>query len=355
MARIRSIQGTVLILILSSGACAEPRLGAGDTFGLASWNVENLFDAVTDGTEFAGYDPVNSDWDEHAYHAKLGQVVRVLEHVADADGLQILALQEIENRTVLSDLWTRVRSMGFRYGFMLDGTGGPFHNAVLSAYPITAARTHALSIPWAAPGRQILELDIVLSSDCTLVLFVNHWHSRRAGAAETEASRRVAAAVLARRIAARSTDSGVVILAAGDLNANYDDYARALEAYPTALLPVRQLHVYGGRDSIFLTDDWSRVGVHSLPEHRADGVVLYSPWKDGAGPGSYVFRNEWNTIDHVLFGNGFGPDGCVSLESFSVVAEPFMLDRHGAPRRFLRDRATGYSDHLPLVARLRLR
>ncbi|TVQ24074.1 MAG: endonuclease/exonuclease/phosphatase family protein [Spirochaetaceae bacterium] len=343
----RSVVVSVLSLFLMSVSCRTDGLSPGDSFVVASWNVENLFDAVSDGTEFEGFDPARGGWNERLYHAKLTNTVRVIDELS-SEGPAVLALQEIENRRVLSDLWDQLVGHRFRYGFMIDETGGPFHNAVLSRYEIADARVHALSMPWAAPGRLILELDIVLNRELTLVLFVNHWHSRRAGAVETEPSRRLAAALVARRVTARSGEVGTGILVVGDLNANHDDYARASGSYQTALMPVSRIHAYDGRSALFLSGDPAEV-------HHPDGVVLYSPWKNGAGPGSYVFREEWNTIDHMLFGAGFGADGMLELEEFRVLAEAFMLTASGAPRRWRSDRASGYSDHLPLVARIRLR
>ncbi len=343
----RSVAVTLISLCLMPVSCRTDGLSPGDSFVVASWNVENLFDAVSDGTEFDGFDPVRGGWNERLYHAKLTNTVRVIDELS-SEGTAVLALQEIENRQVLSDLWDRLADHRFRYGYMIDETGGPFHNAVLSRYEISYARVHALSMPWAAPGRFILELDIVVNSDVTLVLFVNHWHSRRGGEVETEPSRRLAAALVARRVIERSGEDGIGILVVGDLNANHDDYARASGSYQTALMPVSGIDTYDRGGSLFLSGDPSDV-------QQYDAVVLYSPWKNGAGPGSYVYREEWNTIDHMLFGAGFGAGGVLELEEFRVVAEAFMVTASGAPRRWRSDRASGYSDHLPLVARIRLR
>lgn len=339
------------VFVLLSASCSQASLGPGEAFTIATWNTENLFDAHADGTEYGRYDPAHGEWDERSYHAKLDNTIRVVDATA-AEGLEILVLQEVENRRVLGDLWQRLERYRFDYAFMLDEAPGAVHNAVFSRFPIVGARMHALSMPWAEPGRFILELDIALNLRQTLVLFVNHWPSRRGGASETEASRRVAAAVIARRVHARGEDGEVAVLVAGDLNTNHDEYERIRGSYPSALLPVSLSDVYGRRDHVYLTDDLAYLRPGGQTRGSADPVVLYSPWSAGAGPGSYVFDGEWYTIDHLLFGPGFAPNESLRLESFSVVAEAFMLDHRGAPLRFRTDRASGFSDHLPLVARI---
>ncbi|MFW6233877.1 MAG: endonuclease/exonuclease/phosphatase family protein [Spirochaetota bacterium] len=344
--------GVLPVLLLVGASCAQARLTPGDAFTLVTWNTENLFDAHADGTEYDRYNPLRGEWDERSYHTKLNNAVRVIGAAAAAEDLGILVLQEVENRAVLGDLWDLLDRYQFEYAFMLDEAPGAVHNAVFSRFPIIEARTHALSTPWAEPGRLILELDIALNPEQTLVLFANHWPSRRGGAEETEASRRVAAAVIARRAHARSDDRDAAVLVVGDLNTNHDEYERVRGAYPTALLPASRAGIYGGRDHIFLTDDIAglRSGGDSGAAHG--GLVLYSPWNDGAGPGSYVFDGEWYTIDHILFGRGFAPEEALRLDTFTVVADAFMLDHRGAPIRFRVDRASGYSDHLPLAVRI---
>lgn len=349
--RVALVRWLLPAVVLLSVSCSQASLAPGEAFTLATWNTENLFDAHADGTEYERYDPARGEWDERSYHTKLDNTIRVIDAAA-AEGLEILVLQEVENRRVLGDLWQRLERYRFEYAFMLDEAPGAVHNAVFSRFPVVDARVHAYSMPWAEPGRYILELDIALNPQQTLVIFANHWPSRRGGASETEASRRVAASVIARRVQARGDD--VAILIAGDLNTNHDEYERVRGSYPSALLPVYRSGEYGDRDHLYLTDDFADLRAVGESGRLADPVVLYSPWSDGTGPGSYVFAGEWYTIDHLLFGPGFAPNDALRLESFSVVAEAFMLDHRGAPRRFMADRAAGFSDHLPLVARIAL-
>ncbi|MCL1817338.1 MAG: hypothetical protein FWG35_00315, partial [Spirochaetaceae bacterium] len=74
--------------------------------------------------------------------------------------------------------------------------------------------------------------------------------------------------------------------------------------------------------------------------------VFYSPWLDNPPhAGSYYYRG-WETIDHALLSPGLVGETGLVFESFDVVREDFMLTAAGTPRK-------EYSDHLPILVRLR--
>ena len=350
--------GAFVVVVLALPSCSG---GNSDELIVASYNVENLFDAVYDGTEYSSFDPRTDSWGPNRYARSLENTAMVIKDLGGGNGADVLALQEIENRNVLGDLADELEPMGYRYKFLVTNSG-PFHNAVFSRIPITSVRAHGLSLPWSAPGRYILEVDVQWGSHAVR-LFVNHWHSKVSGEQESEASRREAAAVLVRRIRETYTQGGPPVIAVGDLNANADEYARSGGSYSTALRPEATLGMYDPKDGLFLTSHPERAGITD------EGVVLYSPWKsrlhgrtEGAEtepPGTYVFRGTWNTLDHILLGPGLSQ--CDAADSprtlhaarFEVIAEPYMLNASGAPLRWRSDRASGYSDHLPVQITLR--
>jgi hypothetical protein len=78
----------------------------------------------------------------------------------------------------------------------------------------------------------------------------------------------------------------------------------------------------------------------------AGQTVFYSPWMDDPPfPGSYYYRG-WETIDHTLLSPGLVDAAGLVFDSFAVIRKDFMLSASGAPKR-------EYSDHLPLLVRLR--
>ena len=70
-------------------------------FKVASYNVENLFDAKMDGGEYEEYMPENKHgWNEAMLQIKIANLARVIKDM-DAD---VIALAEIENKEVLEKL-----------------------------------------------------------------------------------------------------------------------------------------------------------------------------------------------------------------------------------------------------------
>ena len=64
---------------------------------IATFNVENLFDATIQGTEYSDF---KTNWNNAKFRAKLKNISNVIKDL-NAD---IIALQEIENKGVLNEL-----------------------------------------------------------------------------------------------------------------------------------------------------------------------------------------------------------------------------------------------------------
>ncbi len=324
--------------------------GSGVTsFTVMNYNVENLFDDVSDGTEFRGFDPAHDDWDTRSYHAKLDNIAAVVE-AAVSGGPDVLALQEIENPRALQTLAEEyLGRFGYEEVVMVQVPGIAFNVALLSRFPVRRVASHRLRPDPPARLRNILEVELAVEYQ-RLIVFVNHWKSKYGGGGELTEPLRIAAAELLRlrlfELLSEDPETHIIVL--GDLNLSYDEYRRVEKAYQTALIPKsasypEEYH----RSSLFVTDEVERAGI------RGDKVVLYSPWKSAPERGSYVYQQSWYTIDHMLFSPAMlRPDG-LELESFSVVKEEFMLNRFGEPLRWDSATRSGFSDHLPLLARVR--
>ncbi len=68
-----------------------------------SYNVENLFDDVDDGTEFRDYDPEKGKWDAEAFALRVDTIAEVVRKAVPG-GPDILLLQEVENENALRAL-----------------------------------------------------------------------------------------------------------------------------------------------------------------------------------------------------------------------------------------------------------
>jgi len=340
----------VVILALCSA-------GATSALTILSYNVENLFDDVRDGTEYREFDPGRGKWNGESFHLRVKALSEVVRKSV-AGGPDILLLQEVENGHTLQVLLTEgARGMGYSWYALVPKNGLAANVAIASRLPIARIRTHAVG-PWkgvkntSLPVRDILEAQFEISGH-TLYLFNNHWKSKTEGMKATEPSRRESASVLARRICEILTqDPAADIVAAGDMNENVDEFTRAGRRYVTALMPARD----GGREP------QAAPGI-SLAETAppfagpAGRCVLFDPWfeLDPAARGSYAWQGDWLTVDHMLLSAGlFDRLGFTyRRSSFTALKMPFLLDERGLPRRWTdRGGRNGFSDHLPILLAL---
>ena len=65
-----------------------------------SYNVENLFDDVDDGTEYPEYDPGRGSWSSEAFPLRVDTIAEVVRKSVPG-GPDILLLQEVENGNAL--------------------------------------------------------------------------------------------------------------------------------------------------------------------------------------------------------------------------------------------------------------
>lgn len=112
---------------------AQPRPKAPGSVRVATYNVENLFDAHDD-PELSGD---NEDIDDEKPAGELRAVARAIRRL-DAD---ILTLQEIESESALLEFRdTYLADMGYEHVVSIDaGTGRGIEQSVLSRFPIASA------------------------------------------------------------------------------------------------------------------------------------------------------------------------------------------------------------------------
>jgi endonuclease/exonuclease/phosphatase family metal-dependent hydrolase len=332
-----------------------------------SYNVENLFDDVDNGTEFRDFDPGRGTWDAEAFALRVDTIAEVVRKAVPG-GPDILLLQEVENENALRALVEEgLAGMGYTQAVMVPKKRLAANVAVVSRLPV--ARVHAWQVGAfeRSPVRDVLEVEIETGgrpgassakgvSSAILHLFANHWKSKTGGARETEISRLESAWVVARRVREiLAADPAADVVIAGDFNENVDEYARAGRRYMTALLPAgEETPAEAARSSLFLASSARQLGIVE------DRLVLYEPWFEVAESkrGSYVFQKEWQTMDHMLLSSGLFDAKGFSYRwgSFAAVRLPFLLLPDGSPKRWTGLKgARGFSDHLPLVITLDMR
>lgn len=310
-------------------------------FSVSSYNVENLFDAKFQGSEYDDYTPGKHNWNEKAAKIKLQHTAEV---ICDINS-DIIGLQEIENRYVFDELQKLLRVVGCEYKYSAITTK-PFSSvqvALLSRYHIASHREIVVS---SSPKvRNILEVTLDIDSKPFLV-FVNHWKSKSSGGKESARVR--TATVLAKRIMQLNKDSEYVIL--GDLNSRYD----APNSLEPALNDTSGITAIG--DIIHTYKDSAPIGksqIMKLPKG-----FHYNLWNElpAKKRWSHGFKNQKSAIDHIIappsLFNGQGIE--YKDNSFSVFAPRYLLNKYGGINRWKikngNHAGSGYSDHLPIIA-----
>jgi endonuclease/exonuclease/phosphatase family metal-dependent hydrolase len=339
-------------ILLAFSGCRFPLGGGEETVSILSWNVQNIFDASDDGSEYPDFRS-SSGWRVDDYRNRLTALAEVLS-VAVKDGADIILLQEIENQRVLQDLNNDyLFSLGYRYLAASDQEGTAVQVGLLSRFPIRDVLSRTLSLPAAPPMRPILEVELELPGEIPLLILLCHWKSKAGGAEETELWRRAAANLVARRIQELSRKRPELpILVAGDLNEAWNEYELTERAYPTALFPWGEEYL---EDEMGYRPLWVSGEPVELDGPGGGVALLYSPWAaDSSLRGSYLYRGSWEKIDHLLFTEPFFDRRGVEFSTFEVFRGfPWSSDE-GHPKGWSRSTGYGYSDHLPIGCILEL-
>lgn len=303
---------------------------------LMEWNCENLFDTLHDyGKDDVEFTPDgNYRWHSGRYWHKLRNMAHT---IMDAGGLQpvdLVALCEVENDSVLYDLTHRTRMAALGYQYVIDE--GPDLRGVEAALlyrPETFCLLHhdSHSVPHDAqkerPTRDVLHCCGRLWNGDTLDVVVVHFPSRRGGAKASEGYRLRAAGVVRSLV----------------------DSLKAVRAFP-AIVVMGDCNDEPSDKSLKLMEQGGMTNVSARAEAVGDGV---EPKRLATIRGTYYYQHQWNRIDNILVSDEalgrwkkaecciFAPDYLLEADAEGYV-KPFRLylgpSYHG-----------GVSDHLPLL------
>lgn len=303
------------------------------------WNVENLYDTIND--------PLKSDeeftpegtnsWTGDRYRAKLDRLAEAISQMAtDAtpDGLALMGLCEIENKSCLNDLVKNPRLKSRNYKTIL--LEGPDARGVDPGFiynpnyfkPTKVLSYHVTVVTDTAhKTRDELLVTGLLNGEPVAVL-VNHWPSRRGGEMASRPNR-IEAGRVAKHIADSITAAapGTKIIIMGDLN---DD--------PTNESVKRQLKSFG-----------------DLSHPKGD---FFDPMEDlyEKGIGTIAWEDAWNLFDQIIINKPLWPNGYKSFQYYNVRVfnKPFLRSDFGGYKgypfhTFSGGKYTGgYSDHFPV-------
>jgi hypothetical protein len=350
---------------------------AADEFKLATYNVENLFDAQHDlgkldhtflptnhpdkaeycnnlSTEFYKKQCLQTNWTNEKVRWKLGNIRKALAEQGPLP--DFLAVQEIENERVAGAL---AKTLGYDK-FLI--TNSPDERGIDVALLYNESKfvyvDHA-EIDVSDRGlktRNILRAHFRPRGGVgglTLGLFVNHWPSQSKGPRVRETVAKRLAAEIDRQTDRIGADKYFVVVA-GDLNTTQYDY-------PHAVVNVMTSPFWGN----------GLVDAQDVAEMRGNPMRYKMP------PMSYFFAKNgtWDRFDRILLSRNFLVRGS-GIEfvphSYRIVgtavntrpytyndrAEDFYLRTQRVPLRFDTNAGTaeslGFSDHFPVVTKFRL-
>ena len=284
---------------------------------IVSYNVENLFHPKHDSVLIDSVWVEKDDWEwtpegerrwsYTRYYRKVENIARVLTHIGEWDGVDIVGLQEVENALCVKRLCRTLRNG--EYDFVHYESPDPRGIDVALIYKksrVDTIRTRAFSID-AFPTRDILYVCAQVDKKDTLHLFVCHLPSQRGGAAESEWKRTAVKTVL------RTAIDSVY-----------------------ALHPKAKIIVMGDMNS---EDDGLR------------GVRYRKP-VNGKQTGTHKYHGRWTCLDRFYTSPALDSLSIVQVYNAEWIQEPDEKYLGLRPKRNFNGfhyQQDGFSDHLPIV------
>lgn len=310
-----------------------------DTFTVASYNVENLFDMERNGHEYPEYLPNQHNWNQRTLQQKLTNISEVICDL-NAD---MIGLQEIENQNALKLLQKSLRDYGCYYPhYAISQTKqSAIQVALLSKIPIQSSQD--IIVSRVGGVRDILEVKVTITNN-PLYLYINHWNSKRS----PESKRMRSAKALVNRL--RSLPHSTEYILLGDFNSDYNEY-----------LTIEPQH----------NDTTGKTGINHILETIAEDQALVH--ECAISSSNHQHYNLWLELpiyqrwSHNFYGNKQGLDAIVipsSMmdgkgidylnDSFTVFKKSYLFHTKGYIYRWeyrkKRHTRKGYSDHLPVMA-----
>jgi endonuclease/exonuclease/phosphatase family metal-dependent hydrolase len=314
-------------LLLSFSCHLQPEANSGssletNTLCVASWNVQNLFDEIEDGTEYDEYKTA-SGWNKDAFNSRLSDTAQALSYLPKAKNY-IIVLNEVENSKVVASLLSqrKMKDKGLAWYAFASYEDAAMGSTVISSIPIVNAKVHGVD----AGLRPVLEVEFDVNGGKLYLLSV-HFKSNVGGQTETAPMRLQAAQVVSQVSSElKKNNPGCLILICGDFNEEvWDDNAMSRFSQVKAPLKV---------SGVFSNGIW------------------YCPWLDSSQNlwpnGSYYYNDLWKGYDNILISQE-GQDGTgLEYVKAGVLFQGILRTSDDKPNAWQRQLLKGVSDHLPV-------
>ncbi len=333
-----------LIVLFSPFECESQDKSGKDLYTFMFYNVENFFDCEDDSlTNDDEFTPEGDRrWNRSRMYDKADRLAKVILAAGKWNPPVFIGLCEIENLNVLELLTTWTPLNNLHYKIVHKDSPDERGIDVAFIYRSDLFRPFAYhSIPVNASfdksfkTRDILYVSGVINGCDTLHVFVNHWPSRYGGIMETIRYRRLAAETLKSEINKLTTKyEHAKIICMGDFNDAPED--ESLEKVLGAK-SIDDSSISG--ELINLCYGWKSSDVQTLKNQ-------YS-WQ--------VF-DQWIVSDYFLKANNCSQFIASEIFKASFLLEPDTKFKGLKPKRTYVGfkHQEGFSDHLPIVLRIKL-
>ncbi len=331
---------SILCFVITPGLACPSQL----TFRVANYNVQNLFDLETHGTEYPEFVPNScSGWNREMFELKCRRLSRVIADIR-AD---IVALEEVESSKALLQLVMELKKRGCDYPFsvMSDTAGQSVGCALLSKYPVSFKKDLEVNH---GHIRSILKTGINVHGR-SLIVYVNHWTSKK----WPESHRIKSANVLRQDI--QTLPRGTDYLVIGDFNSEYDEF-RSIVNEPE----LNDSQGFTGINHVLRTVSVGRLVDKMILKRHENQDLLYNLWLELplSQRWSYIYKSKVSSLDSLMVPASLYDGRCVEYmeNTFKRFTSGYVFSgktinrwqtgRQGGGKHL----GIGYSDHLPIYA-----
>ncbi len=261
----------LVFLIVSLFLVSYFNFSHAQTYRVAFYNVENLFDTLDDITKNDNEFLPQSEkkWDAYKYNKKLQNLSKVVIAMGEWESVSILGLAEVENNTVVEDLLnkTPLEKLPYEYVHYESQDQRGIDVALIyrsDHFKLLSSKTFPVE-----NSRDILLVSGILGDKDTVSIWVNHWPSRRGGSFETEPKRINAAQILRNEIIKQvNNNSKTKFVIMGDFN-----------------------------------DDPDNKSIEEVLGAGIDGeAITFNPYLGlhKRGLGTLTYKGQWNLFDQII-------------------------------------------------------
>ncbi len=314
-----------------------------NTFSIASYNVENLFDLNEGGNEYSEFIPnTKANWNEENFNIKIKNLLKVIKDL-DAD---IIALQEIENRELMQLLLKKLPE--YKYYSFIKYPDSAIGIGFLSKIKIKENKN--LDVKFRTKlYRPILETTFI-HENIEFKVFNNHWPSKAVG----ESYRVKYAKNLQERISLLPEDYDYILI--GDFNSDYNE----MQTFKTNQKLNNTRGITGINQILNTVIDDKFITYDDILKNEKR--VHYNLWLDIATNERFSskYQNGNITPDNILIPPSLFDTKKVSYipNSFTIFKPNYLYENNVVKRWQMNEttlnrshKGEGFSDHLPIYAK----